>query len=54
MYKIHKELAKQAYKKKPSQIVDQDWNLILSENNNKVYQNRRTGQIINSISGSKS
>jgi hypothetical protein len=54
MYQIHKELAKQAYKKKPNQIVSEDWNLILSENNNKVYQNRRTGQVINSISGSKS
>ncbi len=53
MYKIHKELAKQAYKKKPSQTVSEDWNLILSEGNNKTYQNRRTGQIINAVSGSK-
>jgi len=54
MHQIHKRLAQEAYKKKPAQTIETDWNLILNEGNNKVYQNRMTGQIINSVSGSKS
>ena len=53
MYALHKQLAKEAYKKNPNQIINDDWNLILSDNNNKVYQNRRTGAIKTAVSGSK-
>ena len=51
---IYKSLAEQAYSKNPLQTVDKDWNLILKTNNNKVYQNRMTGEVVNAISGSKS
>jgi hypothetical protein len=50
----YKSLAEQAYKKSPLQTLDRDWHLVLKTNNNKVYQNRRTGETVNSISGSKS
>jgi len=50
----YKSLAEQAYSRRPSQTVDKDWNLILNSNNNKLYQNRQTGEVVNSISGSKS
>jgi hypothetical protein len=53
-YMVYKELAQEAYKKKPSQTVMKDWNLILNTNNNKVYQNRMTGEVVNAVSGSKS
>jgi hypothetical protein len=49
----YKDLAKQAYSKKPLKDID-DWHLITSDNNNKVYQNRRTLEVVNAISGSKS
>jgi hypothetical protein len=52
--KIYKSLAEQAYSKNPLQTVDKDWNLILKTNNNKVYQNRMTGEVVDAISGSKS
>lgn len=51
--KVYKSLAEQAYSKNPLQTVDKDWNLILKTNNNKVYQNRMTGEVVDAISGSK-
>ena len=55
MRKLHdyKMLASQAYKKKPTSDID-DWHLLTHDNNNKVYQNRKTLEIVNAISGSKS
>ena len=50
----YKLLTEQAYKKKPSQKVGTDWNLLLSTDNNKVYQNRNSGEVVNAVSGSKS
>lgn len=50
----YKTLAEQAYKKNPLKTVEKDWSLILSSKNNKVYQNRITGEVTNNISGSKS
>lgn len=50
----YKSLAEQAYSKRPSKNIGEDWNLILKSNNNKIYQNRQTGEVVNSISGSKS
>lgn len=50
----YKKLTEQAYKKNPDKNVENDWNLILSTNNNKVYQNRISGEVVNSVSGSKS
>jgi hypothetical protein len=47
------DIAKQAYSKKPKSDLG-DWHLITHDSNNKVYQNRRTGEIVNGISGSKS
>ena len=46
-------LAKEAYSKKPLSDLG-NWHLITSDNNNKVYQNRISGEIVNAISGSKS
>jgi hypothetical protein len=53
-YSTYKHIAEEAYKKKPSATVEKDWNLILQDHNNKVYQNRQTGKVVHSISGSKS
>lgn len=50
---IYKELTKQSYSENPKELIG-DWGLVLNEPNNKVYQNRKTGEIINSTSGSKS
>jgi hypothetical protein len=50
---IYKRIAAESYSKSPSQTIDNDWNLILNDNNNKVYQNRMTGKVIHGISGSK-
>jgi hypothetical protein len=47
-----KDLAKQAYSDKPKEDLG-DWHLLTHDNNNKVYQNRRTLEVVNSISGSK-
>ena len=49
----YKSLAKEAYSKKPKEDID-DWHLLTHDNNNKVYQNRRTLEVVNAISGSKS
>jgi hypothetical protein len=50
----YKAMAENAYKKKPAQTIEKDWNLVLSTNNNKVYQNRVSGEIVTAVSGSKS
>lgn len=47
------EIAKEAYSKIPKSDLG-DWHLITHDSNNKVYQNRRTGEVVNGISGSKS
>ena len=47
------DLAKEAYSKKPKSDLG-DWHLITHDNNNKVYQNRQSGEVVNAISGSKS
>jgi len=49
----YKDLAKQAYSKNPLEDIG-DWHLLTSDRNNKVYQNRRTLEVVNAISGSKS
>jgi hypothetical protein len=50
---IYKKLNKEAYKKYGSQTIGDDWNLITQDINNKVYQNRKTGEITQAIAGSK-
>lgn len=49
----YKVLAQEAYSKKPRTDIG-DWHLITHDRNNKVYQNRMTGEVVNGISGSKS
>ena len=49
----YKILAEQAYLKSPSESIV-DWKLIKHNKNNKMYQNRSTGELVNAISGSKS
>lgn len=48
----YKMLAAEAYSKTPIQDIG-DWHLITHDKNNKVYQNRMTGEVVNGVSGSK-
>lgn len=48
----YKVIAEQAYLKNPTDMIG-DWKLIKHDKNNKMYQNRNTGELVQGISGSK-
>ena len=46
------DLASEAYNKQPKTDIG-NWHLLTHDKNNKVYQNKMSGEIVNAISGSK-